>query len=274
MYDDATGALLPCFILALSYVGSLYITKSSLPRDHPVTIKNRMLRVTIVCILGPIFVYFYMDPSRRNSYSRLLGVHSESILMGSFLPLLLTMILFAGPITLYFVVEGFQEFIDTFFTTEYLYDLRWYRTIVFAPLSEELIFRACMLPLLVPRYGLVHSTFIAPLFFGVAHFHHIIEEIRTGKRIFHVILTSCFQMTYTTIFGAYSAFLFLRTGHLVGPVLCHSFCNMIGFPDFGGIGTCNYPKLVSLTFFLGLILFIAFLLPFTEPTLYGSYYWK
>ena len=273
MYDDII-TLLPCFILAVSYVGSLYITKSSLPRDHPVTIKNRMVRVAIICVLGPMFVYVYMDPSQKNKYFKLLGIHSDNILIGSFLPLLLTGILFAGPITLYFVVEGFQDFKETFFTTEYIYDLRWYRTMVVAPISEELIFRACMLPLLVPKYDLVLSTFIAPLFFGVAHFHHVIEEIRKGERILPVILTSCFQMMYTTLFGAYSAFLFLRTGHLIGPVLCHSFCNMMGFPDFEGIGYCKYPKSVSLIFCLGLIMFVVLLFPFTDPVLYGSLYWK
>lgn len=34
-------------------------------------------------------------------------------------------------------------------------------------MSEEFIFRACMLPLLVPQFGEGWSVFICPLFFGV-----------------------------------------------------------------------------------------------------------
>ena len=36
-----------------------------------------------------------------------------------------------------------------------------------APFSEEFIFRACMLPLLVPCFGTGLSVFLCPLFFGV-----------------------------------------------------------------------------------------------------------
>ena len=36
-----------------------------------------------------------------------------------------------------------------------------------APFSEEFIFRACMLPLLVPCFGTSLSVFLCPLFFGV-----------------------------------------------------------------------------------------------------------
>lgn len=84
-----------------------------------------------------------------------------------------------------------------------------------APLTEELVFRACMLPMLAPCTGLGPAVFTCPLFFGVgesvqlgaaemfltglsmglgarvgweqcdvlltfpsAHFHHIFEQLR------------------------------------------------------------------------------------------------
>lgn len=70
-----------------------------------------------------------------------------------------------------------------------------------APLTEELVFRACMLPMLVPCTGPSAAIFTCPLFFGVgesclplllwcpatppltalvssAHFHHVIEQLR------------------------------------------------------------------------------------------------
>ena len=48
-----------------------------------------------------------------------------------------------------------------------------------------------------------------------------------------------FQSTYTTIFGMYSAFLFIRTGHIAAPVVAHGFCNFMGFPDFNEL--LNHP---------------------------------
>ena len=40
------------------------------------------------------------------------------------------------------------------------------------------------------------------------------------------------QFAYTTIFGMYSAFLFVKTGHFAAPFIVHAYCNFMGFPDF------------------------------------------
>lgn len=45
--------------------------------------------------------------------------------------------------------------------------MRWLRNQVVAPLTEELVFRACMLPMLVPCTGPSAAIFTCPLFFGV-----------------------------------------------------------------------------------------------------------
>lgn len=46
-------------------------------------------------------------------------------------------------------------------------DMRWLRNQVVAPLTEELVFRACMLPMLVPCAGPSTAIITCPLFFGV-----------------------------------------------------------------------------------------------------------
>ena len=272
--NQSEFALIECFMLAISYVGSLYIYRSDYPRDHDITIKNRMVGVAIVCIISPIFVYIFSIPSEELGYplNHWLGIHTVS-LVGIFIPLLLTIILFAGPITLLLIQDGIGDLIHNFTDIAYLKDIKWYRTYVVAPFTEEFIFRACMLPILVPNFGLVWSIFLAPLFFGVAHFHHKIEQVKQGYGFSSIVLSGVFQMGYTTIFGAYSAFLFLRTGSLIGPVLCHTFCNFMGFPDFHAVFTSSYPKFISVMFVLGLLLFILLLFPFTEPSLYSSIYW-
>lgn len=48
------------------------------------------------------------------------------------------------------------------------------------------------------------------------------------------MLRTLFQLTYTTLFGAYATFLYLRTGSLLAVVLVHAFCNWMGLPRFWG----------------------------------------
>lgn len=73
----------------------------------------------------------------------------------------------------------------------------------------------------------------------VAHLHHAWENYRTlGKTkdaFIQALCISMFQFTYTTVFGWYVSYLFLKTGNLWPCVLCHSFCNIMGFPDFDRI---------------------------------------
>lgn len=52
-------------------------------------------------------------------------------------------------------------------------DMRWLRNQVVAPLTEELVFRACMLPMLVPCAGPSIAIFTCPLFFGVGEFRFL-----------------------------------------------------------------------------------------------------
>lgn len=46
-------------------------------------------------------------------------------------------------------------------------DAVWLRNQVVAPVTEELVFRGAMLPMLVPCTGPTAAIFTAPLFFGV-----------------------------------------------------------------------------------------------------------
>lgn len=59
---------------------------------------------------------------------------------------------------------------DPWFWMLCLSDMRWLRNQVVAPLTEELVFRACMLPMLVPCAGPFTAIFTCPLFFGVGKF--------------------------------------------------------------------------------------------------------
>lgn len=62
----------------------------------------------------------------------------------------------------------------------------------------------------------------------------------------------------------------LSPGHLIGPVLCHSFCNYMGFPAV--CAALEHPQKWPLLagYALGVGLFLLLLQPLTDPKLYGS----
>ena len=81
-----------------------------------------------------------------------------------------------------------------------------------------------------------------------------------------------FQFAYTTIFGMYSALLFIRTGHFAAPFVVHAYCNFMGFPDFMEVANSEPRKrLLLMTLFLaGAVLFYLLLDPLTSNPLWFS----
>lgn len=158
------------------------------------------------------------------------------------------------------------------------------------------------------------------LLFSAAHFHHVIEQLRfrqgsvtgiflsAGEQkcvscrcgtVFlsaePMILLLVFQFSYTAVFGAYTAFIFIRTGenphrcthfsqllrchhlnlnavpgHLIGPVLCHSFCNYMGFPAISTAMEHPHRLTILSSYLLGVVLFLLLLFPFTDPSFYAA----
>uniref|UniRef100_A0A8C2PSI2 CAAX prenyl protease 2 n=1 Tax=Cyprinus carpio TaxID=7962 RepID=A0A8C2PSI2_CYPCA len=233
-----------CLLLACMYD----VWRGNLPRDHPNTIKRRFTSVLCVSAASPLVVLAW-----TNSMKVRLSVGCQSVhhcghcwalifFPAALLPLTLTMEYHL------IMIKGCVK------------DLRWLRNQVMALLTKEFVFRACMIPMLVPCTGFRATIFISPLLFGVAHFHHIIEQLRFGQDT--VLLLN-------TFFGVYSAFKFIRTGHLVGPVLCHSFCNQMGFPAIGLVLQHPQRPVLLLSYQLGVLLFLILLFPFTDPAFYG-----
>ncbi|XP_028330348.1 CAAX prenyl protease 2 isoform X2 [Gouania willdenowi] len=216
-------SVLCCLTLACSYVGSLYVWRSDLPRDHPAVIKRRFTSVLIVSGLSPAFVWVWKEFTGIRTGSSLLalmGIRLEGLVPAVVLPLLLTMVLFLGPLM------------------QLAMDCPW--------------------------------SFIDGVRVAFAHFHHVIELLRFRQgTLSGIFLSAVFQFSYTALFGAYTAFLFIRTGHLVGPVLCHSFCNYMGFPALSA--AVDHPQRLTVLscYVLGVLLFLLLLFPFTDPSYYG-----
>lgn len=154
---------------------------------------------------------------------------------------------------------------------------RWaiLRNLFIAPISEEVIFRACIIaPLLSSHKNNKGQSlsprqicWIAPLFFGVAHLHHFYEQYRqlpqlerTKQAMLQLIVGLLFQFTYTTLFGAYASHLFIRTGSLIAVISVHIFCNYMGLPDVSFAshtsGLYGYRWLLWCAYVIGILLFI------------------
>jgi prenyl protein peptidase len=156
-----------------------------------------------------------------------------------------------------------------------LCDLGVWRNYIISPFTEEFVFRSCMLPLVLPTLFVHKTIYITPLFFGIAHLHHMIEGILTTNVPFKfILLQNLFQFSYTYLFGLYSSFLFLRTGNFLASFLNHSFCNFMGFPninelinDFNG----RMRLFITFSYFFGLFMFWYLLISLTNPQLYDNH---
>jgi len=154
--------------------------------------------------------------------------------------LLLTSILFLGPLFEAGLAEGaWRSWIRLRGLTTLWTDLPTRRNLLAGPLTEEVLFRACSLPLflLTPLSASATTLFLLPpLIFGLAHIHHIYEFrlLHPSVPLQHAILRSLVQLTYTSLFGSFATFIYLRTGSLLAVVLCHAFCNWMGLPRVWG----------------------------------------
>lgn len=109
-----------------------------------------------------------------------MGFRLEGILTAAAIPLLLTATLFLGPICAIIMNGTVKQYFELTYWSESFQNILWIRNHIVAPLSEEFTFRACMMPLLLQSYQSTTAVLLTPLFFGVAHLHHMIERIRSG----------------------------------------------------------------------------------------------
>lgn len=291
----ASAAVVVCLCMAAAYVGVLYTLPSNirrLPRDHPTHILARFLLICIFCALCPfVLAMFYELDDNAISFAEWLGIRAGGLLAALVVPLATTATLFSGAILanilrlvsvsrqfnhsgLWFAIKNSALFYTV--THEKLPSLRNY---VLGPLTEEFVFRSCMVPLLVCSDFTAKQIILgSPLAFGVAHVHHFVEHVKSGRSIKDSLMIVLFQLMYTSLFGAYATFLFLRTGHFVSIFLVHVFCNIMGFPDFSFFrpeNTLHQFRIVILGCYLvGIYGFARMLMPLTEPVIYESNLWN
>ena len=115
-------------------------------------------------------------------------------------------------------------------------------------MTEEVLFRSASVPLLLlSNTSNKTIVFLTPIIFGLAHVHHFYEFRITHPHtpVVGALGRSLFQFTYTTLFGSYATFIYLRTGSLLAVVLAHAFCNWQGVPRFWGRVTSGSEDIIA-----------------------------
>ncbi|KAI9636059.1 uncharacterized protein MKK02DRAFT_44760 [Dioszegia hungarica] len=225
-------------------------------RNHPATIRSRMKAVGLATALSLGGVWYtvktiggYGAVEAVRPTLSLLGLPlpsfpSLSALPITVLPYVLAPALLLGPLYATYLDgdlpsfsytrrEGLQIQWDRFSGPESGWGLAEWRNYVVGPLTEELVFRSCLLSVaLLSRTSMRSMTFATPLWFGVAHAHHAWETYtkggRTSSAAVRAVAGSLFQLTYTTLFGWFATYSYLRTASVLPALASHAYCNVMG----------------------------------------------
>ncbi|XP_013625854.1 PREDICTED: CAAX prenyl protease 2 [Brassica oleracea var. oleracea] len=285
-------AVASCVAMALFYVLILYAPTVILRLPSPSSFSDFMIRrfvcAAISTVVSLVFTA-YILPIKSWEASVILGVfgiRTDHLWQGVVYPLLLTSLIYAGSLVLNLLlllesckengggcsfftkVRSFVQAIPACITT-CASGVYFWRNLVVAPLTEELVFRACMIPLLLcAGFRIYYAIFLCPILFSLAHLNHFREMyIRQNRSYIKASLIVGLQLGYTVVFGAYASFLFIRTGHLAAPLFAHIFCNYMGLP------VLLHPRgkgLVSAAALAGVVGFVTLLFPLTKPLMYND----
>ncbi|KAI9762314.1 MAG: replication factor C subunit 4 [Chaenotheca gracillima] len=239
-----TAALIS-IIYTILYVLPFYLSSTTRPsptisRDSPTVIRARIRAVTFTCVITTLGTYYVLCSQANTTPWQALhfmGWWPVSILdlARSFL---LTAILFLGPLFERGVVEeGWKDWIRGRHVRETLSSWIGWRNFIAGPTTEEIVFRSTFIPLhLLAHLTPTQVIYFTPLYFGIAHIHHFYEYTLThpDTPLLPALLRSLVQFGYTSVFGFFATFLYLRTASLPVVILVHSFCNWCGLPRFWG----------------------------------------
>ncbi|XP_027069641.1 CAAX prenyl protease 2 [Coffea arabica] len=290
---SATVAVMGCAAMAVFYVAILYAPTLILRLPPPASYKSFMIRRFIcaaISSLVSIFASALILPLRWHApdVSSAFGIRFDHLWQALILPLSLTSLMYAGSfvqkclhlldsweqhqnygrnVTIEWISKVQDKCIDLMLTMPS--NISVWRNYIVAPITEELVFRACMVPLLLcGGFSTYTVVFLCPIFFSLAHLNHILEYyFQKNRSLVKASMAAGFQLGYTVIFGSYASFLFVRTGHLIAPLVAHIFCNYMGLPTTFS----RRAGMVSMAAFIaGSLGFFWLLFPLTSPHLYND----
>ena len=227
------------------YVAPFYLSKTtrpspSLSRDAPSVIRARIRAVTSACIISSLLVILIIAKFGHTTPQEtlhLLGWWPADPL-DVVRTVLLCSILFVGPLFEAAIVEGqLRDWVRGTYVVETFSSWIGWRNLVAGPVTEEIIFRSLLVPLhILAQITPKKMVFTTPLYFGIAHVHHLYEFRLTHPEVplLPAIIRTVVQFTYTSLFGFFATFVYLRTGSVYAAIAAHMFCNWMGLPRFWG----------------------------------------
>ncbi|KAM0053540.1 putative Type II CAAX prenyl endopeptidase Rce1 [Helianthus debilis subsp. tardiflorus] len=297
-YSGAGGvpaplAIVACVGMTILYVAILYSPTLILRLPPPSSFKTFMIRRFIcagISTVVSLLVCAFILPIKRWNMSYLLsayGIRLHHTWEAVVFPLCLTSLMYIGSfilkilsiwsswsehgdrqidISFHGLKSGLQNLINWMVSA--VYDISVWRMYIVAPVTEELVFRGCMISLLLCGGFKAYTVILlSPVLFSLAHLNHLLEYyMQQNTSLLKASMVVGFQLGYTVIFGSYASFLFVRSGHIAAPLVSHMFCNIMGLPAFFSRRTW----LVSVGFVAGAISFVYLLFPLTSPALYND----
>lgn len=246
-------ALFCAVLFTIVYIAPFYLSKTlrTSPlnsRDSPTVIRARVRAVGLSCLASTVLTVFVLVQHGHASPRDVLRLFAMWPInpLDSLKVLLLVMVLYTGPLYETIVVDGAWREFSLGAVKETFWDsLPSFRNNVVAPWSEELVFRSLVVSLyLLAKVSPTRIVFVTPLVFGVAHIHHFVEFVQShtpaGRTLPPLnvlimgIVRSLFQFTYTSLFGFFTVFVYLRTGNVFASIIAHMFCNYMGLPRVWG----------------------------------------
>jgi len=301
------GSILWSAVITLTYIGSVYALKATRVsystkkttrresaergRNDPDVIKARMAAVvlsTAVCV-GYVLALVYVACDGLNE--RFAWALSTTLELVGLTPYsmnwkahLLTPVLFAGPVYVTWL-DGRLPMMKNWSwkrdAVPVVFQWIGWRNYFFAPVTEEVTFRAALLSVhILAKASVRRMVFLSPMWFGAAHVHHAWENYqrygRTPDAAYYAIKVACFQFLYTTVFGVFCCFVFLRTGSILPSITSHIYCNFFGLPaPFSAVREHRHRAFyIWATHAVGLVAFFVLLYPWTESSSAGTFYWN
>jgi len=272
-------------------------------RDDPDVIRARLTVVSISTVLSCGVVFGLVNKlietligSRRQNL--LIALESTLARLGFTLvfrdqypfdliyPCLTAPALFLGPLYAYWlsgILPLQSRWSFRFSVVPLVASWQGWRNYILGPITEEVVFRACTVAVYhmagVPCKQMI---FLTPLTFGAAHLHHAWDTFnrygRTMSAAKRALFMSMIQLAYTSLFGFHCAFLFLRTGSIIPPIVSHIFCNIMGVPQYS-MHVRSFPHRstsIKLAYILGIIAYIYTMRNWTlaDDTLYWPGPWS
>jgi prenyl protein peptidase len=239
-------------LCALMFVSSLYVRGDvRVSRNDRSEVKRRMVAVSVAAVIGIVLLRVAYDSEQcKYTFLSLCGVRFDQSALVAIAALMLhVVLLFAGPL-----VQEWYEGYDEDWRNWSLLDVR---NLVFAPVLEEVVFRAlvCAALRIGAGWSAERTVIVSSLLFGAAHMHHIVHHVVVERIAWSRAAVAVLgQFLYTTLFGLYTAYVYVQYGHLLAVCLLHSFCNRMGFPDV--LGAREHVG-VAVAYVVGLALFVA-----------------